>query len=213
MSDERLRELYAAAAATGRAGADARHPAPEALAALARREGPEETRLATLDHVMGCAECRREFDLLRSVERAGSDSGAASRAGSPRKWFMPVALAASLLLAVGIGRQVLRPSAEDTTRGDGEASPVVLLHPGAEMAAGEPITFTWRPVPGASRYELELLDAGGGVAAAAATSDTSASPQAARVLPPGEYRWWVRATTADARALRSALRPLRLTAK
>jgi hypothetical protein len=75
------------------------------------------------------------------------------------------------------------------------------------------VVFTWRSVDGATRYELELLDAGGGVAASAATTDTTASPAAATGLPPGDYRWWVRATTADARSVRSSLRPLRLTAR
>ena len=212
MSDERLRELYTAAVAGRPAGAEA-HPAPEAIAALARREGSEEARLATLDHVMGCDDCRRDFDLLRTLERAGAQSGVAARPAARRAWFMPAALAASLLLAVGIGRQVLRSGTDDTTRGDGESGAIVLVQPGAEMPAGQSLTFAWRPVPGASRYELELLDAGGAVAASAATSDTSATPDAAHTLPPGEYRWWVRATTSDARTLRSALRPLRLTAE
>jgi hypothetical protein len=75
------------------------------------------------------------------------------------------------------------------------------------------LVFAWRPVAGTSRYELELLDAGGGVAASVATTDTTAAPPAAAGLPPGDYQWWVRATTSDARLLRSPLRPLRLTAR
>ena len=82
MSDDRLRELYAIAQAGRSAGAGGEHPAPEAIAALVRREGPEEARLATLDHVMSCADCRRDFDLLRAVERAGVESGAAGRAAA-----------------------------------------------------------------------------------------------------------------------------------
>ena len=211
MSDDRLRELYATAL-TGQSAAAGEHPAPEALAELVRREGSEEARLATLDHVMRCAECRREFELLRSVERAGVESGAAGRASGRRAWLMPAALAASVLLAVGIGRTVLRSAGDDTTRGDGHGV-VVLVQPGREAGAGEDLTFAWRAVPGASRYELELLDAGGGVLASAATTDTTVSPAAARSLPPGDYRWWVRATTPDARSFRSALRPLRLVAR
>lgn len=211
MSDERLRELYAAAQAGQPAGAAGEHPAPEVIAALVRREGPEDARLATLDHVMSCADCRRDFDLLRAVERAGVESGVAARPGTRRTWFMPAALAASVLVAVGIGRAVLRSGGEDTTRG-GDAD-VVLVHPGREAPAGDSLSFSWHAVQGASRYELELLDAGGGVAASAATTDTTASPATARALPPGDYRWWVRVTTSDARSLRSALRPLRLVAR
>lgn len=207
MSDERLRELYTAALA-GRP-TDRTHPAPEALAALARREGPEADRLATLDHVMSCADCRRDFDLLRTVERAGAQAGVAGRGATRRGWLMPAALAASLLLAVGLGRQLLRQP-DDTTRG-GSAGGLVLVQPGAELPAGQTVTFAWRPVAGANRYELELLDSSGAVAASAATADTSASPGAARALPPGEYRWWVRALLVDSRTIRSPLRTLRLT--
>jgi hypothetical protein len=203
VSDERLRDLYAAALATGRARGTEPHPSPEALAALARREGPEAARLATLDHVMSCADCQRDFALLRAVERAGTER-------ARRGWFLPTALAASLLLAIGISRSALQ-SRDDTTRGD--ASAVTLVQPGPEAAAGDSLAFVWRPVPGVRRYELELLDAGGAVAVSAATSDTTAAPPAVRALPPGDYRWWVRATTSDARTFRSALRPLRLTAR
>jgi hypothetical protein len=211
VSDERLRDLYATAQAQRPVG-DGAHAAPEAIDALVRREGPEEARLATLDHVMSCAECRRDFDLLRAVERAGVESGAAAeRTAKRRSWLMPAAVAASVLLAVGVGRSVLRSDGDDTTRGSGDA--VELMHPGPNAPGGDSLTFSWHAVPGATRYELELLDAGGGVAASAATTDTTAAPASARALPPGDYRWWVRATTSDARSLRSALRPLRLTAR
>jgi hypothetical protein len=209
VSDERLRELYTAALAGG--PADRAHAAPEALAALARREGSEVDRLATLDHVMSCADCRRDFGLLRTVERAGAEAGVAGRGAVRRGWFLPAALAASLLLAVSLGRQLLRQP-DDTTRG-GAAEAVVLVQPGAELPAGHPVTFAWRPVRGANRYELELLDSSGVVAASASTADTSASPGAAPALPPGEYRWWVRALLVDSRTIRSPLQTLRLTAR
>jgi hypothetical protein len=208
MSDERLRELYTAALAAHPRDPQA-HPSPDAIDALARREGSEESRLATLDHVMSCADCRRELDLLRSIEQAGVAAGSAERQSS-RRWFMPAALAASLLLAVGVGSRLLHQDA-DTTRGGEDA--VVLIQPTGTAAAGEQIVFAWHPVAGASRYELELLETSGSVAASAVTRDTSVSPAAAGRLPPGEYRWWVRATTADARSLRSGMRPLRLTGR
>jgi hypothetical protein len=211
MSDERLRELYASAVRGRSAAAAGEHSAPEALAALVSREGAEEARLATLDHVMGCAECRRDFDLLRALERAGVENGAAGKRTGRRSWFAPTALAASLVLAVGLGR-LWMTTEDDTTRG-GDDSAVVLVAPATEAPAGDAVRFAWRAVSGASRYELELLDAGGSVAASAATTDTTAAPEAVRALPPGNYRWWVRAMTLDARSVRSGLRPLRLTAR
>lgn len=210
MNEDRLRAAYGAAMKSG-GTSGGRHASPEAIAALARREGSETERLATLDHVMSCIECRAEFDLLRAVEGAGVQAGAA-RAGARRAWFVPAALAASLLVAVGVGRLVMKPGEDDLTRG-GETSALTLLHPGAEAVAGDSITFVWHSAPGARKYAVEVLDAGGGVVASAETADTSATPGAAAALPPGDYKWWVRATTIDAKTLRSAVRPLRLTAK
>jgi hypothetical protein len=212
VTEQRLRELYAAAVSDRTLGPETGHPEPEAIAALVHREGPEEPRLAILDHVMACAECQREFDLLRAVERAGMESGVREGPRSRPAWLMPAALAASLLLAIGVGRTLLR-TGDETTRGAGDADAVTLFQPGPSSVVGDSLAFVWSAVPGARRYELELLDSGGAVAASATTADTTASPPAVRALPPGDYRWWVRATTSDARALRSSLRPLRLIAR
>src|SRR5918911_1340273 len=115
MSEERLRELYARALEAREPAQREQCPPPEALLALARREGPEAERLATLDHVMACARCRPEFDLLRAIDSAGAGEGEARRAvPSPtralarRRWtrwtmLVPLALAATLVLAVALG--------------------------------------------------------------------------------------------------------------
>ena len=210
MNDERLRAAYGAALRSGVAGGDT-HASPEAIAALVRREGPESERLATLDHVMSCLDCRRDFDLLRAVEQAGRQVGAARPSARPT-WLMPAALAASLLVAIGLGRMVMKPAPEDVTRGSETGAPT-LLRPPAEVAAGGAITFVWSSAPGARKYTVEMLDAGGGVVASAETTDTTATPRATSTLPAGDYTWWVRVTTLDARTLRSAVRPLRLTAR
>lgn len=211
MNEDRLREAYTAALETGKAGPAGRHASPEAIAALARREGSESERLATLDHVMSCRECRAEFDLLRAVERAGAASGAA-KSGARRTWYVPAALAATLLLAVGVGRMMTKPGDDDVTRGGG-AGALSLLKPGVEAAAGDSLVFVWSPARGARKYALEVLDAGGGVVLTAETPDTVVSPALVAGLAPGDYTWWVRATTSDARTVRSAVRPLRLTAR
>jgi hypothetical protein len=211
MNEDRLRKAYGAALERGLAGGGARHVTPEAMSALARREGPESERLATLDHVMSCKECRAEFDLLRSVEQAGAQLGV-TRSATRRTWFVPAALAASVLIAAGIGRMVMGSGDDDLTRGS-ETGAVALLRPGTEAVAGDSLTFVWSAVPSARGYALEILDAGGAVVASAQTTDTTAAPGATAALPPGNYQWWVRATTLDARTLRSAIRPLKLSAR
>src|ERR671932_1785391 len=112
MSEERLRELYARALEAREPAGREQCPPPEALLALARREGPEAERLETLDHVMACVRCRSEFDLLRAIDAAGAGEGQAraavrspARAFARRRWttFVPLALAATLVLAVALG--------------------------------------------------------------------------------------------------------------
>ena len=213
MNEERLREVYAGVMASrGAAGRSAGCPSPEAVLALVRREGGEGSRLATLDHVMSCAECRSEFDLLRSVELAGAELGAAARPGT-RRWMAPAALAASLLLALVLGRLALPTAPDgDVVRSGPDAGGVTLLAPPQEAPAGSPMLFAWHPIPGAAGYRLEVLTREGDVALEAETSDTAITLQSTAGLPPGDYRWWVGATSRG-RDARSTLRPLRLTAQ
>ncbi len=212
VNEERLREIYAGAMASrgAKAGRTAACPSPEALLALVRREGSEDARLATLDHVMSCAECRSEFDLLRSIELAGAEAGAKVRPGW-RNWLVPAALAASVL-AVVLGRLALPTAPESEVVRSGSDGGVTLVAPPPESPAGSPMLFAWHPISGAARYRLEVLTSDGEVALEAETADTAITLPSAAGLAPGDYKWWVGASSAGT-AARSALRPLRLTAQ
>jgi hypothetical protein len=213
VNEERLREIYAGAMASR--GAKGRRtaacPLPEAVLALVRREGSEDSRLATLDHVMSCPQCRSEFDLLRSIELAGAASGVGARPGR-RSWRVPAALAASALLAVVIGRFALQKAPESDVVRSGSEGGVTLVAPPPESPAGSPLLFAWHPISGASRYRLEVLTSEGAVALEAETADTAVTLESAAGLAAGDYKWWVGATSAGTTS-RSALRPLRLTAQ
>ena len=209
VNDQQLRAIYSGIMTSRHGSRPSACPDPEAILALVRREGTEETRLATLDHVMSCADCRAEFDLIRSIELAGVEAGAVARPG--RRWLAPLALAASVLLAVVIGRYALPGTPEREVVRSGEKDRLTLLAPPTEGTTGSPILFAWHPIEGAGRYRLEVMDAGGEVVLEAETADTAIVLQSAADLEPGEYQWWVGATApADAR---SALRPLRLKAQ
>jgi hypothetical protein len=210
VTETELRGIYQGMIARG-GGNRTGCPAPEAIQALARREGDESARLATLDHVMACPDCRSELDLLRSIEGAGA-ALVKSEKPAPRRWMMPAALAASLLFAVLVARLALPPRSEDVLRSGPEAAGVVLLAPANEIAAGESVTFAWRPVAGANRYRIEVLTGTGDVAVEAQTQDTSVTLNSVGQLSAGEYQWWVVAMT-PAPGPRSALRPLRLVAR
>lgn len=182
MTDDRLRSAYQSLIRrppAGRPGC----PSPEELDALAARRGAEEARLATLNHAMSCAECRRELDLLRAVQRA-----------APEVMWRPrvFALAATLLLSAGallIWRAASNPVAGPLR---GNASPVVLLEPaeGARLAAAP--SFAWRPTADAVGYRVEVLDAAGAVAATWTTTDTTLATPAGAITPADSaYRWRV----------------------
>ena len=207
LTDARLKEIYASTMARRPAGC----PEPEALQALVRRAGAEATRLAILDHAMSCASCRAELDLLRSIERAGAETGSARRPGR-RTWLVPAALAATLLLAVGLARVARAPEDAEPVRSGDNAGAVAVVAPAPEAPAGAPLTFAWLPVAGASRYRVEVMNPDGEVSVEAETRDTAVTLQAVARLAPGDYRWWVVAMTPRP-GPRSELRPLRLTAR
>ena len=209
VNEQRLREIYGGVMTSRGRGRLSACPEPEAILALVRREGPEETRLATLDHVMSCVDCRPEFDLLRSLEVAGADAGAT--AGPGRRWMAPLALAASVLLAVVVGRYALPGAPERDVVRSGAEDRVTLLAPPTEAATGSPLLFAWQPIAGASRYRVEMMNGAGEVVLEAETADTAILLQSAAGLEPGDYQWWVGATAPG--AARSALRPLRLSAQ
>lgn len=216
MTDDQLRELYARALAGGASlpgNGSGQCVTPEKLLGLVRREGTEEQRLQTLDHVMACEACRRELDLLKTIEQAGVEMGAAGTEGR-FGWqkFARLALAASLLLAVGIALGI-RHSGDSADVPRGGAAAVVLLAPPERIAEGQPVTFAWHPVRNAHQYVFELLDAGSGRSGTTAfvrtTSDTSLVLEPAEFRRGQEYQWWVRALT-PAGELTSPMRALRV---
>ena len=222
MNEAAVRELYQRAIAARGSGGRDQCATPEAMLALVRREGPEEARLATLDHVMSCDACRSELELLRSIEKAGAATtsgversavGLEPRGRDAARWRrgMPLALAASLLLAVGLAVRERMSGADDLPRGDG--NDVVLVTPaaGADITTGSGVTFVWRSAPGARRYVLEILDASGAAVMTESTTDTAFTlPNASDLGDGTAYRWWVRTVAPGADQRSSPLRRLRV---
>lgn len=211
MTDEALREAYQRALEERRVSGREICVSPEAMLSLLRREGTEEQRLEVLDHVMGCGPCRSEFELLRAIEQAGAGTAEVARpVVSPmRRFAVPLALAASLILVVTVGQRLGSAGGPDVERGSPDG--VTLLEPPLELAPGASPTFAWKPVPGAQSYELEVLDEAGTVVWGARTSETSVALPDPRVLTAGKtYRWWVRSTTATGDQRASAVRSLRI---
>jgi hypothetical protein len=93
----------------------------------------------------------------------------------------------------------------------GATGDIALAGPGEQVSGSGPITFTWHPVPGASRYVLEIQHADGSVALTDTTADTTATvSDPSRLRPDSAYRWWVREATDGSEPRSSAFRDLRL---
>jgi hypothetical protein len=207
MSDTRLQQLYSQALARRSDAHSVDCVTPEQLVRLVQREGAESDRLAILDQVMGCPACQREFNLLRALESSGRRITAQRPVRSIGRRLAPLALAASLLLAVGVGLLVRNRSAGDTVRGGG--GQLTLLSPDTEVAPGRPITFAWRSVAGVNRYRMEVLDQAGKPIFSETTRDTTVTWPAAQLRPGEAYQWWVR-DVAPGSHLVSPVRPLRV---
>lgn len=199
MTDDELRQAYQTGVGPA-AEPRARCPSPDAIAALVNRQGSEADRLALLDHVMSCGGCRRDFELLRSVTRAGEGTGV------PRRWLV---LAASIALVVGGGAVAvgaLGRSAPDVFRGG--AAGVVLLGPARGSATAKPVVLRWHAVSGARSYRVELLAQNGSPIGSWSTADTTLALADSLPLHSREsYGWWVRAQLADGSERVSAVTP------
>lgn len=195
MDDAPLRAAYARAM-TARGADRAGCPAPEALRDLATSTVVAESDAGAFDHVMSCAACRDEYELLRSIHRAGAQAPAVRA----RRWT-PLALAATMLLAVGLGSAILLR--RDGMRGIADA--VQLVTPG-RVAPGEPLPLAWHPVDGATAYRAELLDEVGAPLFSTTTGDTAVVVPAGTIAPGTRVvDFLVVATRADGSQRRSAM--------
>lgn len=139
-------------------------PPVEEIQALVSREGDEVIRLRRLDHVMQCPECRKEFDLLRSVDL--------SRPRVPASNWPLWAFAAAIVLVAGatVVWQMVQPRA-DVLRGSSSALALVSPADGAVLRL--PASLTWHATPGALSYRVDLLDDTGGVTWSSTVTDTT----------------------------------------
>jgi hypothetical protein len=213
MKDDELRRAYATwlerRPTAGRVGC----VSPEALLAVVERRGAEPERLATLDHTMACAECRRDLEVLRAIAVAGAGLG-----GGVARWRLSwmtapglrLAATVALMVAAGGAAMWLARRGGDTAAfrsgpgGDG----VTAISPSGEVQLVQAQTMTWHRTAGALRYQVELLTLAGDSVFAASTADTMLPLPFSVALETGrEYLWTVRAQLGD--GTQAAAAPLR----
>jgi hypothetical protein len=174
------------------------------LEQLATKSGPEQSRLTTLDHVMTCAACQEDFELLRAIHRAGQSS----RVVVAPRWY---AMAAAAVLVAGIAFFALRDPGPVMRGNSASTGGPELVAPVSSVSVSAARRFVWRSVPNASRYLVEVLEPGGRVVASAALSDTVWQlPDSVHVRSGDVLDWWVRAEHPDGRMDRSPFVRLRV---
>lgn len=201
MSDDHLRELYSETMDLSTSREEGTCPSPEELSGLIEGSNPESARLVIADHVMACRACQEEFELLRSLRAA---------APKPRWGLKHLATAASVLLVAGAAA-LWTTLSRDGARGPvyrSGAPRVTLVSPAAGQEVTLPASFAWQELPGAIRYELELLDSVGSRTYSDSSSDTALSIPGTVPVGPGEYRWFVTAVFEDGTEIRSIPRVL-----
>ena len=179
-------------------------PSETQLLAAVLGEGEEAERLRVLDHALKCSACRRDLALLHAV--ATGERRVASRPISEFSWkrWMPAALAASLVAAVGLaGLARLRDrGADDITRAGAAAGPVLIAPANGAGVRPGLVQFAWRAIPDVIQYTLEVDATDGTVLVSSSTRDTTfRAPIAATAV--GENRWLVRAKLQDGTEKRS----------
>jgi len=219
-----LREAFARATASEASTP----PLPEEhhIELLAMGEGDDDVRLSTIDQLLITAEGSVVVAHLVAARGAtvGSENQIQSLTGSyptavasaapagvtdmrarrpsPTRGtgFMPLILAASLMLVAGTSWYVLsQPRAGDEIRASRADLQLLAVAP---SAAGTPITLRWKPLRADTRYSVEVLDADDAPVFQTETSATQGIVPAAS-LKAGTYRWYVRGRMADQSEVRS----------
>jgi hypothetical protein len=203
VTDERLRDLYGRVLA--RRGAERDSCAtPEALLAIVDGTADEPERLRVLRHVGACRHCRAELDLLRTAEEAGRGTRL------PRVPAFAVAASVMLLAAAVLVWRGTRGPVGDGLRAPPPGGGVHLLLPPEDATMAGQARFVWAAVPGASRYRVELLDAGGQLVFHGESRDTTlVVPGNVPVVGNAEYLWWVWAEVPGGAQVRSTARRVR----
>jgi hypothetical protein len=155
-ADAQLRAAYATLLIDRDPVDRANCPDPDAIVAIVERRAGESARLETLDHVMACAKCRRDLDLVRTASAAAQASGS-HRSVTRFPTNQLLALAATIIVVVGLGIYFRASTRSDAPvmRGNTE----LALHAASRGANGAIVS--WHAAAGARRYELSIIDGSG----------------------------------------------------
>jgi hypothetical protein len=180
-----------------RASADrVRCAAPDAIEALVLGNASEQERLSTLDHVMACPQCQKEFELLRAIKAAG-----ARRTNVSVRWY---ALAAVALMAVALTLISVNRNGPTIRGSDAPAVVPIALSPTGVVDVSTARRVVWRAFPNAAQYRVEVLEPSGRLRAAGSVVDTTwMLPDSVAIQSGEQLQWTVEAILPDARRVQS----------
>lgn len=180
---------------------------------LATGDLDDATRDAAFDHVTSCAECSDTWRALLALRTDAREQGLiAPTAGAPawRSWVMPLAIAATLMIAAAavlINRPV--PAATDIERGPSSVPAVEGQMVAADSGNGP--ALVWTPVGGATSYRVEIFFEDGRPLWSGEVKEPPLRWPAAAPRASGRYRWRVEALGEGGVMARSPLAPFEIT--
>ena len=156
----RWRSAFAAPAEAAPAPDDC--PAPETVWAAVRGELPPHELREVLDHTARCEACAEDWRLAVEVDRQGAAKSETApgkvivgRFGQWRPAFAAAALAAGLLVAVGVYREAIVPTQTPIYR-EGEGTQVRSLLPAGQALPRQGAVLRWTPLAGATSYDVSV---------------------------------------------------------
>ncbi|AMW06075.1 hypothetical protein [Gemmatimonas phototrophica] len=222
MHDDELKQAWAALQAQRRTANDPSRPAPLPEVVEAALDGTlsADERERVLEDLLTKGRSN-ELRLLHTMRHAANESTiSVHRPPAPtwRRWW-PAAAAATLMVAVGLptwrAQRTETASASDSaTYRSATADAVQLIAPASGVtwsgSGADTLRVIWHPVLNAVSYRVELLDANGRVVASreVAGDTTALLPTPADGSTTAAAGWWVYASLANAREVRSELRLL-----
>lgn len=195
--DQELASLRAAFTAPAAAPDPESCPAPEKIWEAVRGELPPAELRQVVEHTASCAACAEDWRLAAELGR----QSAAAAVTAPGKvlqgrfgWrplMTAAALAAGLLLAVGIYRTAFNPAPPTYREAGSEA--IRSLVPEHQALPRQGAVLRWSPVPGAESYDVRISTEDLRLVLTAQSLKTAsyAVPESAlATLPPGSKLLW-----------------------
>jgi hypothetical protein len=172
LNDEDLKRFYRAFI-DSRIPEDRRDcPSLEDLVAFFESPGRTGRKLKIIDHLTRCSPCAHEFEFLLELRRYQEEITGKFPSSRPAKrffqsipasiygmnlfWRFSSVIVGMLLVIASLTVIFQNGSHLEETRA--VRSSLILLQPASDQYAGLPLKFTWKSLPGAETYVLELYD-------------------------------------------------------